>query len=279
VPRNMFDLVWPFTWPARFYLRKSPFAFGKARVRECLDALIRRTTSGTFEARLPGNRTATLQFSEVIGRTFLIHGGFEVGESQLLRELALPDTTAVDVGANVGLLSIPLSDSVGNRGRVWAFEPIHATADRLRGNLTLNNITNVEVFELAVTDAESEAVLNVADDPAYHSLAVVYEGRGTGQQITVRTTKLDSIWIERGAPAVSVIKVDTEGTEAAVVSGASALIEACRPVLVVEATSPEATAAIAARLEPHGYSEAVVQGLQSATRVFMPEHRLQTTEE
>lgn len=276
MPHSMFGLVWPLTWPARLYLRKSPCRYGKKVLGRLLNALILHTTSGTFEAQLPGGRMATLQFSEVIGRTYLMLGGFEVGEARLLRELALPGTTAVDVGANVGLLSIPLSDAVGDGGRVWAFEPLHATAERLRSNLALNGITNVDVSELAVTDVESEALLNVADDPAYHSLGVVYESRGTGQQIVVQTTDLDSIWMQRGSPSISVIKIDTEGTEAAVVSGAAALIEACRPAVVVEAPSSSATAAIAALLVPHGYREAPTKGLQSATRVFVHADRAQT---
>jgi hypothetical protein len=133
----------------------------------------------SFVAQLPGGWSAELRFDEVIGSTHLIFGGFEVGESQLLRVLAEAGTTAIDVGANVGLLTIALADAVGQTGSVWAFEPVPATAERLRRNLALNDLTNVEIFELAVTDSEGGALLNVADDPAYHSLGVVYENRGT----------------------------------------------------------------------------------------------------
>jgi FkbM family methyltransferase len=210
-----------------------------------------------------------LRFDEVLGRTCLIYGGFEVGESRALRALAEPDTTAIDVGANVGLLTIELADAVGPGGSVWAFEPLPATVQRLRENVRLNDLGNVELFELAVTDSESRALLNLADDPAYHSLGTVYENRDSGRQTEVPTTKLDTVWQARGTPRVSVIKIDTEGTEAAVVAGARAIIEACKPALVVEAPSPTALSSIAALLDPYEYVQERRRGISRATHVFV----------
>jgi FkbM family methyltransferase len=231
--------------------------------------VIGAVSASTFTTRLPGGGHAELRFDEVLGRTCLIYGGFEIAESRALRALAEPGTTAVDVGANVGLLTICLADAVGRDGAVWAFEPFPSTVERLHQNVRLNGFTNGEIFELAVTDAESRAVLKVANDPAYHSLGTVYENRDSGHGVEVATTRLDSIWQAQGMPRVSVIKIDTEGTEAAVVAGAEALIEACRPALVVEAPSPVALSSIANLLSPYQYAEARHHGTSRVTHIFL----------
>ncbi|MGZ3383085.1 MAG: FkbM family methyltransferase, partial [Isosphaeraceae bacterium] len=270
MPPILFRIVWPLTWPIRLYLRWMPVKRGTQRLYRALDRFIRSVGTGTFRAVLPRGRLAELRFDEVVGRTYLIRGAFEAGESELLHRYAKVGTTAIDVGANVGLLTMALADGVGNRGCVWAFEPFAENFDRLRQNMSLNGFEHVEVFQCAVSDSDNGAWLNVADDPAYHSLAGVQEDRATGDQIKVATTTLDDTWRARKCPFVSVIKIDTEGTEPTVVAGALALITNCKPVLVVETLSGSAAGAVGELLRPYGYAEVRSLHVQRITRVFSP---------
>jgi precorrin-6B methylase 2 len=48
--------------------------------------------------------------------------------------------TVVDLGAGVGMLSIPLQRAVGSAGRVWCFEPDSAASALLRWNLAINGV-------------------------------------------------------------------------------------------------------------------------------------------
>ena len=73
---------------------------------------------------------------------------------------ALPATTGdgfVDVGANIGTYSLLARRLVGPTGRVVAFEPHPVAAARLRENVELNRIDNIEVHEAAVADVAGEA--------------------------------------------------------------------------------------------------------------------------
>src|SRR6185369_14589437 len=72
----------------------------------------------------------------------------------------------------------------------------------------------------------------------------LYEGFRSGDRITdgtvikVPVVSLDESWRQLAEPDVSLIKIDVEGAEADVFAGASALLERCRPAVLVEWWAP-----------------------------------------
>ena len=54
----------------------------------------------------------------------------------------LPGQVAYDVGANIGYISILLARSVGENGRVFAFEALPANLERLHHNISLNGMSS-----------------------------------------------------------------------------------------------------------------------------------------
>ena len=74
-----------------------------------------------------------------------------------------PGWTVVDLGAAIGEFAIfAAANSVA---RVLAFEPLPGSISLLRENLALNQIENVEVFELAVSDVAGTARLDTSGKP------------------------------------------------------------------------------------------------------------------
>ena len=69
----------------------------------------------------------------------------------------------------------------------------------------------------------------------------------------VRTSTLDDAWRGRGEPAVTMVKVDVEGSEARVLRGAEAVISTCRPVLSIEVLRAEDTGPLEAARARHRY--------------------------
>ena len=57
-----------------------------------------------------------------------------------------------DVGANVGLYTLPSARAVGPTGRVYAFEPMPRNLGLLRRHLAMNRLSNVEIYDVAVGD-------------------------------------------------------------------------------------------------------------------------------
>jgi FkbM family methyltransferase len=224
----------------------------------------------TFFALTPGGGRVRLRYREVIGFTVLLQGSFEDAEVKTLMQAARPGTVAVDVGANVGIFTIPLARAVGPDGAVWAFEPLPENLDRLGANLRENHLTNVRLLAAAASDADGTLSFNVADDSAYGSTGDVLHGREAVRSVTVSAVRLDVEWRRRGMPFVSVIKIDVEGAELAVLRGSHDVIGRCRPVLLVEAANADDLAEIENYLSPFKYERRRPDRFVGHNHLFVP---------
>jgi FkbM family methyltransferase len=221
---------------------------------------------------LPLGRVLELQYREVIGLHILLYGSFEPAELTTLCSLARLNTTAVDVGANVGMFTIALSAAVGPSGHVMAFEPFPPNLDRLQRNLHLNEIRNVDVLPLAVDRKDGATTLHLSNDPAFHSTTEIREReRSLHETITVPMASLDGAWTRAGSPAVSVLKIDVEGGEFSVLSGATVLLAQCRPTILIEVPREEQLQEITTFLQAYGYHRQQPDGFMPWNYLFTPE--------
>lgn len=123
----------------------------------------------------------------------------------------------VDVGANVGSYTILAWAAVGARAK--AFEPVPATYERLVANIELNEPNNkVDCINKGVGASEGSLVFSSDGDTTNHALAV---GEACVNVVTVPVTTLDSA-LAQTAPAL--IKIDVEGYETPVLSGAEEVL-------------------------------------------------------
>jgi FkbM family methyltransferase len=222
-------------------LRRFDFR-GKGRLRRILPV----RAEGTAEARFPGGFRLKLDLRESLQRDFLF-GLYDRRELDLVRE-HLGDGDFVDVGAHVGLYTV--AAALHGPGRVLAFEPNPSAREQLGENLALNECANVLVVPMAVGDAPGAALLHVpmTPDPSFSSLA---GGRfAEGEPIDVEVTTVDSE-VEAAGLAPSVVKIDVEGGELAVVAGMQRTLDRHRPVLLVEVNEASARE-LAGKLD--GYS-------------------------
>jgi FkbM family methyltransferase len=225
-------------------------------------------TEATFDAPLPPRGVVRLRASETIGWAWLVYGSFERAELEFAGEVARRGGWVFDVGGNVGVFSVSVAQSVAPGARVVAFEPLPGNVARLRENLGRSGLDNVDIVEVAAAASPGEADLLSADDSAYSGLvASVEEGR-RGRIVRVPLATIDSVWLERGAPQVSLMKLDIEGGELEALRGATALLERCHPTLMVEATTPAHVASLEQLLAPFGYSRWQPAGFEPWNHVF-----------
>ncbi len=137
----------------------------------------------------------------------------------------------IDIGAHTGRHALPMSCAVG-RGRVAAFEPNPAIAERLRSRLQILAASNVTVHEVALSDEAGQAEFVIAlERPEESGLKErVYNGPTRLEKVQVKLEKLDSMAL--GEPRF--IKLDTEGAEYKVLLGARDTIARARPVVAFE---------------------------------------------
>jgi FkbM family methyltransferase len=217
-----------------------------------------------FEVDVPPGGRVRARWDEVIGRKLLRDGSFERAEIGAMLATVTAQSTVIDVGANVGLVTIPLALATA---RVIAVEPLPQNIEQLRGNVRRNDLTNVVVVEAAAGAADGSAMLHSAVDPAFGSLHEVVKHRASGD-VEVSLRSLDSLWNELGRPVVELVKIDVEGAELEVLEGGRELIAACGPAVLVEAGHGVAAHAVEELLAALGYAETTPPGLSTENHLY-----------
>lgn len=163
------------------------------------------------------------------------------------RELS-PGDIFFDVGANVGYYSILASRLVGQNGIVAAFEPLVKNLVFLQRHIELNDALNIRIFPFAVSDSTGISGFAAGDDRAMGRLV----DEGVARTTLVPTVTIDDITGSGLRPTV--MKIDVEGAEIAVLNGARRVIEKYRPKIFLSTHSAELRESCLRLLSTAGYA-------------------------
>src|SRR5258707_6646816 len=93
-------------------------------------------------------------------------GTYEYRKQRLFALSIQPGMVVFDLGANVGFYTLVAAVRTGERGRVYAFEPVPRNLGFLRRHLGHNRVRNVEIVEAAVSNASGVAAFEDFGDPS-----------------------------------------------------------------------------------------------------------------
>jgi FkbM family methyltransferase len=204
-----------------------------------------------------GARVTTNAFGDrmhVDLRSFLewhvwVFGAYELDTLRLITRLVRPGDVVVDVGANVGVMTVRAARA---GAKVVSIEADPDLVARLEANLRLNHLDDVIVHAAAASDAAGRVGLHrPAPDAANRGQAsTLAHAHLLGGTIEVPAITIDSLGLDH----CRLVKIDVEGAEGAVVRGAWDTIERCRPHVLFEMT-PEYSSDydFVGRLEGVGY--------------------------
>ena len=158
-------------------------------------------------------------------------GLYEAGPVDGLRCLIPAGSTVIDVGANIGFFTLRFARWTGPSGRVVAIEPEARNIASLRARVESAGLSRtVECIEAVAADRPGELRLALTPGhPGDHHLA------NDGQP--VRAVTLDGL-VAGDPRAVSLIKIDVQGAEMLVLSGARELLATQRPAIHIEVDGP-----------------------------------------
>jgi FkbM family methyltransferase len=184
--------------------------------------------------------------------------GYWLGSYELNKRLAFerevqPGAVVYDIGANVGYFSLLASALAGPEGRVFAFEPLPRNIRYLRQHIQINHLENVDVIEAAVSDRSGVAYFDLGASSAMGHLAPQGE-------LEVQMEPLDALLAEGKLEPPSVMKIDVEGAEYAVLSGAKELLKNHRPLLFLDTHDRKAHQFTIALLGELGYKFKILDG-------------------
>lgn len=178
-----------------------------------------------------GLRFAVPDLHEPVAFHLLIDGVYEPELRQFLTAQLKPGETFVDVGANVGVFTLPMARHVGESGKVLAVEASPRVFSYLSRNVASVGLANIICRRAAVCERDGE--VRFFDAPPVKFGMGSMANRFEGQSVAVEGRTLDRLTREAGISPVSVIKVDVEGFELGVFQGAQAILTGDQPPLVV----------------------------------------------
>jgi len=152
---------------------------------------------------------------------------------QALLEMCEGRKVVFDIGAHIGLCSMPVSRVIGESGTVYAFEPSKTNMDCLSKNLGYNNIDNVKLMPFLVGEKSGMKVpFHESDEVAGMNSIARYKGDDT-YKITYREqVSIDDFCADHHI-IPEIIKIDVEGAESKVLRGAENVLKNCRPLIVL----------------------------------------------
>jgi FkbM family methyltransferase len=230
----------------RLILKRDPDPDGLAHYRRLvaeglsLDRLIRSFVNSdeyrlrqTDEARptpvdLGGYHVCIQKLDTDFGQGIFHSHKYEEHVRQAARENLHEGDVAVDVGANIGVLTFLAASIVGKAGRVIAVEPNPDNLQLLYRGIVHNGFANVEVLPHAASNARGVFSLTGGTSNTHLIGARKPEEGGYFTQSIVLDDALG------GLPRLDFVKMDIEGHEPQALEGFSRLIGRHRPVLLVE---------------------------------------------
>lgn len=171
-----------------------------------------------------------------MSRPTFVGGCIEPNEFAFLSSILRPGMVMIDVGANDGFFTSFAARRVGDQGRVYAFEPSRREFGRLEKNLALNQLTNVRAIPKGVSDGSGTGVLHICEygHEGQNTLGdFVHQVNGAGTE-TVELCSLTDYFSSEKLARLDFIKIDVEGAEYKVLSGARELIARHKPILMLE---------------------------------------------
>jgi FkbM family methyltransferase len=179
------------------------------------------------------------RFDSTIGRSLREYGEWAQVELNFLFDFVEPGSTIIDIGAFIGTHTLAFSQIVGLKGTVYAFEPQLSAFQLLSSNVKQNAISNVRLFNTALSDIIGS--ISLSDfNPAYKdnlgsfSLKTVTKSiTDDNDKTTINLETLDKYEVEK----CDLIKIDVEGMEYKVLKGAEETIHHFHPLVFAECLS------------------------------------------
>lgn len=268
-------------------LRQPVLEVAARSLRSLLKRLPGKMRLARLVARAAGEKSTPVTLAGVGGETYLVpslkepialeiiaYGRYEAETIDTILEHLPPQGVFLDVGANIGAISIPIAMQRPN-ATIIAIEASPRIFELLCRNIEANGLTNISPVHACAADEDRESVsFNEAPDAKFGmgSIFARFGGPGT----PVRQSRIDGVLQSHQAGIPHVLKLDIEGAELLALAGArECLAHSSLPPVVVfefcdwaEASLPGQTPGAAQRyLIDLGYALQIL-GPQAPGRTF-----------
>jgi FkbM family methyltransferase len=161
-----------------------------------------------------------------------INGIYEVEQTNYIKALLKEGDCVIDIGANIGYYALVMAKCVGNRGKVFCFEPDKTNFAILKRNVEANQYTDrVILFNDAVSFESGKIKLYISEtNRGDHR---IYSSDQSREFIEINAVRLDEV-NEVMNCNIKLIKIDIQGSEMIALSSMRKVIEKNKPILISE---------------------------------------------
>jgi FkbM family methyltransferase len=220
--------------------------------------LLQSRPGGALEvvAKLPWDAQITVNPNEIHGLAILRLGIIDLPVSEAIWRMLDTGDSALDVGANIGYMTSIMAARIGVKGAVTAFEPHPVVFSRLEKNVRRwngsNRMGHIDALGVAVGSSEAVGALRIPEGFKHNEGLASLADDGSGHTIPVKLVTLDRL-VERQTQ-IGLLKVDVEGHELEVFSGAQCLLRERRIRDIIFEEHRDYPTPVTDFLEQMGYS-------------------------
>lgn len=142
----------------------------------------------------------------------------------ILRAEIKKGMVCMDIGANIGYITLLMADLIGSKGRVYAVEPDPNNFKLLKANMKLNGFKDrVLCYDLAIHDKVGQVAFYSGIN-ASNLGSLISHKKAVNKPIKVKCDTMDNFFRDKQPPEL--IKMDLEGGEVGVFAGMYGMIKA-----------------------------------------------------
>lgn len=158
---------------------------------------------------------------------------------KFLEDLLSEGDVVIDVGANIGILTIPLAKKVGKKGYVLALESHTMFFNTLCGNIALNELTQVQAFNRAAADKSGSMFyfphFNLSDVEDFSSIKLSGLLNYKDDKERLYDNPVAAIAVDDlGISTPKLIKISISGMEPVALNGMKKTIKRSKPLLYIQ---------------------------------------------
>lgn len=176
-----------------------------------------------------------LNITEYIQSFLYLFRSYELLTEKFFKRIVNKNDYILDIGANVGYLSMIFATLTGNKGIVVSFEPEPNNFQTLTENKKLNGFSQIITEQLGVSDSNGTFKLFLSNDAnnGKHSL-IFDDNRVTSKYMEINTIIIDEYLKNNNINRIDIVKIDVEGFEKKVLNGMRNTLQEHKPVLFIE---------------------------------------------
>jgi FkbM family methyltransferase len=213
---------------------------------------------GLTWARLSSGPEVLVPLGDYVGWAAYFTGDLDRKITEVIKRIVRPGDHVVDIGANLGLVTLQLASLVGPSGLVYSFEPNPSLNELMTRSIERNSFQNVRLHTCAL--GSQEGILSLSFPPQNAGKGSLSKTRQAPGWSTaeVRVETFASVAAAQGIREVRLLKLDVEGFEHEVLQGASSWLANHPPDTILfesnEKRHPDDADPVLSLLQAHGYS-------------------------